>query len=79
MSAPAIACLRALGLADFATLIPGLNGRLNRPAEPPVSMTLVDGVLAFRAETWQPILLARVEDALDELLGSEWRAGFTLT
>ena len=79
MSIPTVLSLRAVETADMQALVAGLNPRLNRRAEPPVSVTLSNDLVCFRADTWQPILLARVEDALDELIGSAWRCGFTWT
>jgi len=59
-------------------LAPRLERRLNRQHEPPVVVTIADDFVCFHSQTWQPILLARVEDALDELVGSAWR-GFMWT
>ncbi len=64
---------------ELGRLVPMLEGRLNRVDEPAVSVTEVDGEVCFRAETWLPILRVRVEDALDELIGSAWSCGFTWT
>lgn len=71
--------LKAVETANAQALVGTLTGRLNARAEPPVSVTASDDLVCFQADTWQPILLARVEDALDELIGSAWRCGFTWT
>jgi len=42
-------------------------------------LAVVDELVCFQAQTWQPILVARVEDALDDLIGSAWRGEFTWT
>jgi hypothetical protein len=63
--------------ANNQALVATLTRRLNGRAEPPVSVTAEDDLVSFRADTWQPLLLARVEDALDELLGSAWRCAFS--
>jgi hypothetical protein len=68
--------LKAVDTAEVQALVTVLRRRLNRSAEPPVLVTAVNDLVCFRAETWQPILLARVEEALDELIGSAWRCGF---
>ncbi len=72
MSADAIICLEAAEPATIELLLPRLAGRLNRGSEPRVAMTAADDGIWFRSPTWQPILVARVEDALDELVGSSW-------
>jgi len=79
MSLPAVLSLKAVETADMQALVTGLKRRLNLCADPPVSVSLLNNLVCFRADTWQPILLARVEDALDELIGTAWRCGFTLT
>ena len=47
-------------------------GRLNGGSEPQVTVSEAADGLWFRSLTWQPILVARVEDALDDLLGMSW-------
>ena len=76
MSMPAVLNLKPVDTPDLRPLVTGLKRRLNRRAEPPVSVTVINDLVCFQAETWQPILLARVEEALDELIGSAWRCGF---
>jgi hypothetical protein len=49
---------------------------LNRPGSPEVDITATERSLTFDCRTWEPILVTRVEDAMDELLGNAWRAGF---
>jgi len=79
MSAPAVVRLQAAGPVDIEILVPELERRLNRRGEPPVLITAVDELVYFHAQTWQPILLARVEDALDELIGTASRGGLICT
>jgi hypothetical protein len=69
--------LKAVETANVQALIATLTRRLNRLAEPPVSVRVDNDLVCFQADTWQPLLLARVEDALDELIGSAWRCGFS--
>ena len=42
---------------------------------PPITMTRADGTVSFQAETWDPILQARVADALEAVRGhgEAWR------
>jgi hypothetical protein len=71
--------LKSVETANVQALVTTLTRRLNRLAEPPVLVTVDNDLVRFQAETWQPLLLARVEDALDELIGSAWRCGFSWT
>ncbi len=71
--------LKAIGPANVQALATTLAGRLNRLAEPAVAVTADSDTVRFQAETWQPLLLARVEDALDDLVGSTWRCAFSWT
>ncbi len=43
---------------------------------PPLAMARRDGIVSFQAETWGPILQARVSEALDAVWGhgEAWRA-----
>ena len=79
MSTSALIRLHAARHADMVVLLRRLNSQLNRSPEPPVLVTEVDGLICFRAQTWQPILCARVEDALEELIGSTCSCGFRWT
>ena len=79
MSAPALVRLQAAGPVDIEVVSPELERRLKRGGGPPVLITAVDDLVCFQAHTWQPILLARVEDALDELIGSPSRGGLICT
>jgi hypothetical protein len=79
MSTSALIRLHAAKHTDMVILLRRLNSQLNRSPGPPVLVTAVDGLICFRAETWQPILRARVEEALDELIGSTWSCGFRWT
>ncbi|MGB0091162.1 MAG: hypothetical protein WBP81_01275 [Solirubrobacteraceae bacterium] len=72
MSADAIIHLEAAEPTSIGPLLPRLSSRLNRGSEPQVVVTAADDGMWFRSPTWQPILVARVEDALDELLGLSW-------
>ena len=71
--------LKAVEVTNLQAVVTTLTRRLNGDAEPPVSVTADYDVVCFQANTWQPLLLARVEDALDELIGSAWRCGFSWT
>lgn len=71
--------LKAVETANVQMLVTTLTRRLNRLTEPPVAVTADNDIVSFQADTWQPLLLARVEDALDELVGSAWRCGFSWT
>jgi hypothetical protein len=71
--------LKAIETGSVQALASTLPGRLNRRAEPPVAVTADSDTVCFEADTWQPLLLARVEDALDELVGSAWRCAFSWT
>ena len=79
MSTSALIHLHAAEHADMVVLLRRLNSQLNRSPGPPVLVTEADGLICFRAQTWQPILRARVEDALEELIGSTWSCGFRWT
>jgi hypothetical protein len=70
--------LRASEPSDIGVLLPALRRQLNRPAESAVLVTEVGERVCFRAQTWQPILRARVEEALDEVAGPTWRCRFAL-
>jgi hypothetical protein len=50
-----------------------LKLRMNRPRWPAVDITIAGDTLSCRATTWEPLLRVRVEDALEEVLGSLWR------
>jgi hypothetical protein len=69
--------LKAVESANVQALVATLTPRLNGSSEPLVSISAEDDLVSFRADTWQPLLLARVEDALDELLGPTWRCAFS--
>ena len=71
--------LKAVETARVPALVTTLTGRLNSRAQPPVSVRADNDLVCFQADTWQPLLLARVEDALDEEIGSAWRCGFSWT
>jgi hypothetical protein len=51
----------------------GLAQRVNRPRWPVVEITIAGSTLSCGANTWEPLLRVRVEDALEEILGSLWR------
>jgi hypothetical protein len=55
-----------------------LESRLNRTPAPPVDLAPAADAVSFHACTWQPLLLARVEDAMDEVFGPTWRSEFIL-
>jgi hypothetical protein len=63
--------------ADVLSLVSQLQSRLNRSAAPPIQVTATGDAISFHACTWQPILLARVEDAMDDVCGPVWRSEFS--
>jgi hypothetical protein len=64
---------RANGIDDAARW---LSNRLNGPREATVDISVEDDVISITADTWEPILRVRVEDALDAELGWLWRDHF---
>jgi hypothetical protein len=68
--------LRATEPSHLETLGSELARLLNRPGEPAVVVEAAEDVLTFESPTWGPILKARVDDAMDDLLGTAWRFGF---
>jgi hypothetical protein len=72
MSAEAVIHLQAAEPGNIAPLLSRLTSRLNGGSEPQVTVSEAADGLWFRSLTWQPILVARVEDALDDLLGMSW-------
>jgi hypothetical protein len=64
--------LRAADGAVADDLAPRLRQRLNQPCWPPVTVATSQEDLSCSAETWEPILRVRIEDALVELLGPTW-------
>lgn len=60
--------------ADVMSLLAQLETRLNRSSAPLVEVTPAADAISFHACTWQPLLLARVEDAMDEVFGPAWRS-----
>jgi hypothetical protein len=61
---------------ELAHLARCLDLALNRPGNPSVDVVAGADVLTFTADTWEPILRSRVEDALDDLVGRGWRDVF---
>jgi hypothetical protein len=59
MSVPAVLNLKPVDTSDMQSLTTRLERRLNRCSEPPVSVNVVNDLVCFRADTWQPILAAR--------------------
>jgi hypothetical protein len=53
-------------------LVAELAGRLNRKGWPPVHVSASTDSLAFVAQTWQPVLKVRVEEAIEGILGTSW-------
>ena len=76
MSAEAVIRLRATEPRHIGTLLPQLASRLNHGSQPQVTVSEADDGIWFRSPTWQPILVARVEDALEDLLGLSWLGRF---
>jgi hypothetical protein len=61
------------GVIDPPDLVEDLGRILNGPTWTVVEIITSPGTLCFAAETWEPILRVRVEDALEEILGGLWR------
>jgi len=49
-----------------------LGAFLNRPGCPAVAFAQADRTLSCNADTWEPVLRARIEDALDAVIGGLW-------
>ena len=61
-------------VADPTGLAAGLVRALNAPPDlARVKISPEDSAVSFACDTWEPLLRVRVEDALEELLGSAWR------
>jgi hypothetical protein len=58
---------------EVEQLAANLLAQLNQPRWPPVEIAISDRRIACQAETWEPILRVRIEDALDVLLTGLWR------
>ena len=76
MSAEAVIRLQTAEPRNIRALLPHLASRLNRGLQPQVTLSEADDGIWFRSPTWQPILIARVEDALDDLFGLSWPGRF---
>jgi hypothetical protein len=50
-----------------------LAQHVNRPWWPVVEIRIAGSTLSCGANTWEPLLRVRVEDALEEILGLLWR------
>ena len=69
----ASARLELYGVIDVKCLVEDLVRVLNRPEWTPVEISTSAEGLCFAADTWEPILRVRVEDALEEIFGALWR------
>jgi hypothetical protein len=49
-----------------------LAGRLNLPHWPPVDIIASGPVISCRSLTWEPLLRARIEEAIEAWLGHRW-------
>jgi hypothetical protein len=58
------------GLDD---LLARLGSRLDAEAAPPVTIEQLPTAIRFTSETWRPILITRVTDALDAEIGAAER------
>ncbi len=59
-----------------AALWDSLQAELDRHGAPLIAMTREDGAVEFTADTWEPILRARVDDAVEAVWphgGEAWR------
>ena len=60
---PAIYCLQFTD--EALALLPQIEAELAKAAgDPPVKIARLDDLVAFRCSTWEPILKARVAEAL---------------
>jgi len=60
-------------IIDAPGVITSLTRTLNAPAWPPVQVSGHGHKLSFAAETWEPLLRVRVEEALEETFEGPWR------
>lgn len=51
-------------------LLPTLQSRLDAEAAPPVLIERLPTAVRFTSDTWRPILITRITDALDAELGA---------
>jgi len=58
-------------LSSQAGLCRALEERLNRPRWPVVEVDTASSTFLCRADTWAPLLRVRVEEAFEDLLGSD--------
>jgi hypothetical protein len=58
---------------DAPRLVAGLAQTLNAPAWPSVAISAFGPSLSFVADTWEPLLRVRVEEALEQILGVRWQ------
>ena len=58
---PATYCLQFSD--DALAALPAIEAELAK-GSPPVSLTRLDDLVAFRCSTWEPVLKARVSEAL---------------
>jgi hypothetical protein len=65
--------LRVFDLMELPDLVPRLKLRLNQPRWPAVEIAVEGDTLSCKADTWDPLLRVRIEDAISELFGSAWR------
>jgi hypothetical protein len=59
-------------VADLSGLVAGLVRALNAPTWARVEVSTENSAVSFACDTWEPLLRVRVEDALEDLLGSAW-------
>jgi hypothetical protein len=57
------------GRVDASGVVGGLAQTLNAPAWPSVDISAAGQSLSFAADTWEPLLRVRVEEALEQILG----------
>jgi hypothetical protein len=70
---PASVRLQLASAIDVAAVADALLGALNPPGWPLVEVFASGDHVAFAADTWEPLLRARVEEALEQVLGNPWR------
>lgn len=68
----ALVRLEVLEPAETSRAAFELAGRLNRPHWPAVDIIANETVISCRSQTWEPLLRARIEEAIEAWLGHRW-------
>jgi hypothetical protein len=65
--------LKILDRHDVPGIARELGAQVNGPGWPEVGIMVDNRVVLCNADTWEPLLRVRVEEALEVLLGMRWR------